>query len=153
MSNQKDSSKSQNPNKISICEVMKDDTSKVIQKLESQIPANFQQYSDLYTAYLHTLDDIFGTCYISEKEFFDKLNIDQGILKAYQQYSHSFTEAYLSQLDMWSKIKEQNIQTQKTNLKVYDHFMHSMMDSYAKFLSTYNKTSTIWFNPKNFENP
>ena len=152
MNNPKDTSKS-NKDKISVCDVMKKDTSKIIQKLESQIPSNFQQYSDLYTAYLHTLEDVFGTCYISEKEFFDKLNIDQGILAAYQKYSNTLTETCLNQIDLFSKIKEQNIQAQKSNLEVYDNFMHSMMDSYAKFLSAYNKTFFSWFNQKIYENP
>ena len=153
MNTSTNSSKSNKENKISVCDIMKKDTSKIIQKLESQIPSNFQQYSDLYTAYLHTLDDIFGTCYLSEKEFFDKLNIDQGILAAYQKYSNTLTEAYLDQIDLFSKIKEQNIQAQKSNLDVYDNFMHSMMDSYAKFLSAFNKTSVSWFNQKIYENP
>ena len=153
MSNSKESSKSNQDKKISICDVMKEDTSRIIQKLESQIPSNFQQYSDLYTAYLHTLEDVFGTCYISEKEFFEKLNIDQGILTAYQKYSNTLTETYLNQIELFSQIKEQNIQAQKSNLEVYDNFMHSMMDSYAKFLSAFNKTSVSWFNQKNYENP
>ena len=152
MNNSTNSSKS-NKEKISVCDIMKKDTSKIIQKLESQIPSNFQQYSDLYTTYLHTLDDVFGTCYISEKEFFDKLNIDQGILAAYQKYSNTLTEAYLNQIELFSKIKEQNIQAQKSNLQVYDNFMHSMMDSYTKFLSAFNKTSVSWFNQKIYENP
>ena len=75
----------QKPEKISVCELMKENTSKIIQKLESQTPSFFQQYTDLYSAYLHTMDDIYGTCYISEKEFFDKLNLDQGILNAYRK--------------------------------------------------------------------
>ncbi len=40
------------------------------------MPSMFQNYLDLYTAYLHMIDDIFGTCYIAEKEFFDN-NIDR----------------------------------------------------------------------------
>ena len=66
-------SKNKPEEKISVCDIMKTNTSKVIQKLESKIPSLFQQYSDLYTAYLHTLDDVYGTCYISEKEFFEKV--------------------------------------------------------------------------------
>jgi hypothetical protein len=139
----KSPSKSIEKDKISICDVMKEDTSKVIQKLESQIPLNLQQYSDLYYAYLHTLEDTFCTCYISEKEFFDKLNIDQGILAAYQKYSNVFTDTFLDQIELFSKFKEQNIQAQKSCLDVYDKLMHSMMDSYAKFLSQYNKTSSF----------
>jgi hypothetical protein len=143
-------SKSREKDKISVCDVMKEDTSKVIQKLESQIPLNLQQYSDLYSAYLHTLEDTFGTCYISEKEFFDKFNIDQGILAAYQKYSNTLTDTFLDQIELFSKIKEQNIQAQKSNLEVYDKFMHSMMDSHAKFLSQYNKISSFWFSPNNY---
>lgn len=150
MSEAKGPSKSREKDKISVCDVMKEDTSKVIQKLESQIPLNLQQYSDLYSAYLHTLEDTFGTCYISEKEFFDKLNIDQGILAAYQKYSNTLTDTFIDQIELFSKIKDQNIQVQKSNLKVYDKFMHSMMDSYAKFLSQYNKAFSSGFNQSNY---
>ena len=45
--------------KLSICEIMKDDTSEVIRKIESQIPSLFQNYSNLYTKYLHMFDDMF----------------------------------------------------------------------------------------------
>ena len=66
---------------LSVCDIMKNDTSEVIKKLESIMPMMFQSYSDFYTHYLHILDDMYGTCYIAEKEFFDKLNLDQNILQ------------------------------------------------------------------------
>lgn len=77
----KDNDESNQEEKLSICDVMKKDTLEIIKKMESQMPSMFQNYSDLYGAYLHSLDDIFGTCHIAEKEFFDKLNIDQGTLR------------------------------------------------------------------------
>ena len=55
---------------ISICDLMKDHTSTVIKKAESQIPTYTQIFSDVYREYLHVIDDLYGTCYISEKEFF-----------------------------------------------------------------------------------
>lgn len=125
--------------KISICELMKEDTSKIIKKLESQVPSFFQQYSDLYSTFLHTLDDNFGTCYISEKEFFDKLNIDQGILVAYQNYSKVLTDTYIEQIEISSKTIQENIKTQIQFMQVYDNFMHSLMESYAKFFGSINK--------------
>ena len=138
----------QKPETISVCELMKENTSKIIQKLESQTPSYFQQYTDLYSAYLHTLDDVYGTCYISEKEFFDKLNIDPGILKVYRHYSNTITEAILQQIEMFSKLREQNIQRQISSLQTYDTFMHSMMDSYSKYLGQFNKISKdFWHNP------
>ena len=66
-----DSKHDQQEEKLSICDIMKEDTSEVIKKMESKMPSMFQSYSDMYTKYLHTLDDVFGTCYIAEKEFFD----------------------------------------------------------------------------------
>ncbi len=127
--------------KISVCDIMKTNTSKIIQKFESKIPSQFQQYSDLYTAYLHTIDDVYGTCYISEKEFFDKLNIDQGVLRSIQDFSKAVTETYLDQIDLYAKYRQEFIQMQTSSLRVYDNFMHAMMDSYAKTLSQFNKVT------------
>jgi hypothetical protein len=134
-------SKTNPEEKISVCDVMKTNTSKVIQKFESQIPSQFQQYSDLYAAYLHTIDDVYGTCYISEKEFFDNLKLDPGVLKAFQQYSKSFSDTYLDQIGMYAKYRQEFVQMQISSLKVYDNFMHTMMETYAKTLSQFNKVA------------
>jgi len=127
-------------NKVSVCDIMKNNTSEVIKKLESKAPLLTQKYSDLYVAYLHTIDDIFGTCYISEKEFFDKLNLDQGILKQVEKFSSALTGIYLNQIELSSKYLEGYIQMRLSALKTYDNFMHKMMDSYAKTLSQFNKS-------------
>ena len=134
--------------KISVCDIMKNNTSKVIKKLEAQIPSSVQQYSDLYTTYLHTVDDIFGTCYIAEKELFDKLNFDQGVLREFQVFSNVLTKTYLNQIEMSAKYVETYVQIRKSSLKTYDNFMHIMMDSYAKTLSQFNKFSYIHNNIK-----
>jgi len=132
-----------NNGKISICDVMKTDSSRIIQKLESQIPLNFQETSILYTAYLHTLDNVFGTCYIAEKEFFDKLNIDQDLLITFQKFSNFLADTYLKQIDSYSKIRQGNIQIQMSLLESYNDFFKTMTDSYAKFLSQFNRFSDL----------
>ncbi len=121
---------------------MKNNTSEVIKKIESQAPSLIQKYSDLYMTYLHTIEDISGTCYISEKEFFDKLNIDQGILKEAEKFFSALTSMYLNQIEVSSKYLEANVQMRVLTLKTYDNFMHVMMDSYAKTLSQFNKFIT-----------
>jgi hypothetical protein len=136
---QKQVTKNKTETKVSVCDIMKNNTSAVIKKLEAQIPSSVQQYSDLYTAYLHTIDDIFGTCYIAEKEFFDKLNLDQGVLREFQEFSNVFTKMYLDQIEMSAKYVEAYVQTRKSSLKICDNFMHVVMDSYAKTLSQFNK--------------
>ena len=127
-------------NKVSVCDIMKNNTSKVIKKIESQAPSLMQKYSDLYMTYLHTIDDISGTCYISEKEFFDKLNIDQGILKEIEKFSSALTTTYLNQIEISSKYLEAYVQMRVSALKTYDNFVHVMMDSYAKTLSQFNNS-------------
>ena len=124
---------------LSVCEIMKDDTSEVFRKMESQIPLLFQNYSNLYTRYLHMLDDVFGTCYIAEKEFFDKLNIDQGILKQIKENSESVKNAYMQNIEMSSKLFDQYVKMRIDVIKSFDNYVHVMMDSYAKTLSNLNK--------------
>ena len=127
-------------NKVSVCDMMKNNTSEIVKKLESQAPLLMQKYSNLYMTYLHTIDDVFGTCYISEKEFLDKLNIDQGILKQIEQFSATLTTMSLDQIEVSSKYLEAYIQMRVSALKTYDNFVHVMMDSYTKTLSQFNKS-------------
>ena len=140
---QKQVTKNKTETKISICDIMKNNTSEVIKKLEMQIPSSVQQYSDLYTAYLHTVDDIFGTCYIAEKKLYDKLNLDQGVLREFQEFSNALTKAYLNQIEISAKYADAYVQTRKSTLKVYDNFMHIMMDSYAKTLSQFTNSRAL----------
>ncbi|QLH08029.1 hypothetical protein C5F50_10495 [Nitrosopumilus ureiphilus] len=117
---------------------MKNNSSQIIQKLESQIPSRVQQYSDLYSTYLYTLDDAIGSCCVSEKEFFDKLNIDQNILKTFQKLAQTPTQSYLDQIDMYAKYGQEITQIQISGLKTYDNFLHIMMESYATALSQFS---------------
>lgn len=128
--------------KLSICDIMKEDTSEVIKKIESQMPSQFQNYSDVYTEYLHMLDDVFGTCYIAEKEFFDKLNIDQGVLRQMKQYSESIKKNYIENIEMSGKFFDDYVKMKISAIKSFDNCAHIMMESYAKMLSQFNKSIT-----------
>ncbi len=134
---QKSVGKSQLSN-ISVCDVMKKNTSQIIKKMESQLPSNMQLYSDLYAEYLHMFDDLFGTCYISEKQFFDKLGIDQNTIKTFDKNSSVLTNFYSSQIDMTSNYLRTYVQMRISAIKSYDRYIHVLMDSYAKMLSQFN---------------
>lgn len=140
MDNDTKSAEKQDEKKLSLCDVLKEDTSEVIRKLESQTPSLFQNYSNLYTAYLHMFDDIFGTCYISEKEFFDKLNIDPNILKQLKSNSELIKKNYLEYIDMNTKYLDEHFKMRISAVKSFDIFIHTMMESYAKTLSQFNKS-------------
>ena len=125
-------------NKISVCDIMKNNTSKIIKKMESQVPTYIQNYSDLYTTYLHAFDDIFGTCYIAEKQFFDKLGIDQKVLKTLENYSNSLTNVCFSQIDVSTKILRNYVQLRISAIDSFDRYTHLTMDYYANVLSQFN---------------
>lgn len=123
---------------VSVCDIMKGNTSEIIKKMESQIPTYFQMHSDVYTEFLHTMDDLFGTCFIAEKEFFDKLNFDQYTLKLFDSYWKNITKMYSSQIDMSTNFLRTYSQMRISGIKLFDNYMHVMMESYTKMLSQYN---------------
>ena len=124
---------------ISICDIMKNRTSEIVKKIECQLPLTVQQYSDLYTAYLHSIDDVFGTCYISQKEFFDKLGISQEALRNFDKYLESISKGYQNWIDLSSKYEQDYVQTRLSMIKSSDQFIHMAMDSYAKMLAKFNE--------------
>ena len=125
---------------VSVCDIMKGNTSEIIKKMESQIPTYFQMHSDVYTEFLHTMDDLFGTCFIAEKEFFDKLNFDQYTLKLFDSYWKNITKMYSSQIDMSTNFLRAYSQMRISGIKLFDNYMHVMIESYAKMLSQYNSS-------------
>ena len=133
---EKDTSQTKNnEEKLSICEIMKDDTSEVIRKMESQVPSLFQNYSNLYTKYLHMFDDMFGTCYITEKKFFDRLDIDQGVLRQLKKNSESVKNTWMQNIEISSKLFDEYVKMRVDAIKSYDNYVHVMMNTYANFLS------------------
>lgn len=127
---------SKNP-KVSMCGIMKDNTSEIIQKLELEMPVFFQGYSDLYSKYLHSFKDVFGACHIAEKQYFDKLEIDPEILKKFDEYFKSITNSSKTQIDLYRDFLKSYFDTQSAIVASSDNYTHVMMDSYAKMLSQF----------------
>ncbi len=121
--------------KKSVCGIMKDNTIDVIQKIESEVPSIFQGYTDLYTRYLHSIQDIFGTCSLAEKQYFDKMNIDQNVLKMYDDYLESVTIITKSQIDLSADFVKRYIQFRLFSIDSWDKHTHTWIDMYAKFLA------------------
>ena len=124
--------------KISVCDVMKNNTSVIIKKMEMQVPSYLEQYTDLYTAYLKSFDQVFGTCYIAEKEFFDKLNIDQNTLKSFDYFSNAFRDAISTQIDASTQYLNYYVKTKLSAIDSFDRYAQVMMRVYANMLSQFN---------------
>ena len=138
MNNPELSTQNDTENHISVCDIMKGSTSEIIHKFESQIPSLLQNYSNLYTAYLHVFDDLFGTCYIHEKEFFDKLNIDVMILKQIKENSELLKNNYLENIEINAKFLDDQFKMRISSMQSFEDFAHVLINSYAKTLSQYN---------------
>ncbi|MDE1726440.1 MAG: hypothetical protein KGH89_04165 [Thaumarchaeota archaeon] len=123
---------------VSIYDVMKNNTSEIIQKMELKLPTYTQLYTDLYTKYLHTIDDLYGTCYLSEKKFFDKLGMDKTVVRAFDAYCKSVTSVMLSQIDMSADFAKMYVQFRLATIDSYDKVVHLVMDSYARAWDQFN---------------
>ncbi len=102
------------------------------------LPKLYSASVDYVSKYLHMFDDLFGTCYISEKDFFDKLGFDQETLKTFDNYSKTLTNFYSSQIDMSTNFLRAYVKMRISAIKSSDKYLHLMMDSYAKMLSQFN---------------
>ena len=131
-------SSSSNTVEISVCDIMKNNTSKVIRKMEFEVPALIQIYSDLYTKYLHLFDDVFGTCYIAEKQFFDKLGFDKKALQDFDNYWSAFSQIANTQIEVSTDVQMTYVQTHSAWIESFDRTVHDMMDYYAKTLAQIN---------------
>jgi hypothetical protein len=125
----------------SICDVMKDNTSEVIQRLETQIPTYMQLYSDLYTKYLHMVDDMYSSCYLAEKEFFDKIGVDKDTVGAFETYWKFITDMTLNHIEQATSFAKTYVKFRLSMLDSYDQAVHLLTDNYAKAWN--------WFNSNN----
>ncbi|EGG41447.1 Hypothetical protein Nlim_1739 [Candidatus Nitrosarchaeum limnium SFB1] len=123
-----------NEDHISICDIMKGNTSEIIRKHESQIPLMLENYSNLYSEFLRIFDSIYGTCYINEKEFFDKLNIDQKLLKQLKDNSEYIKNQYLENIVIGTQFFDEQIKMRISAMHSFENFVRILMDSYSKSL-------------------
>ena len=122
---------------ISICEIMKNNTSEIIQKLEVEIPIIFQNYSDLYSRYLHSIQDLFGVCHLAEKQYFDKIHVDQKVLKSFDDHCKFMTNITESQIASSTDFLKSYVQFRLSIIDSWDEYTHIAMNTYAKMLSQF----------------
>ena len=125
--------------KISICDLTQNNTSEILQKMEYQVPIYLQVYSDLFTKYLHSFNTVFGTCRISEKQFFDKLGIDHTVMEEIAEYWNFIKNLTLIQIELNSKFVEDYIEFRMSTIESFDKSMTSALSYYTKSLSEFDK--------------
>ncbi len=120
---------------ISVCDIMHTNANSVIEKMESLLPANMEMYSDFYTEWLHSLQDLFGACNIAENEILSNMWVDQKALQSFETYSNMATKSAITQIEMANRIQQTYMQVQISSVKTLDMYIHLMLDHYSKVLS------------------
>ena len=122
----------QNNTSDSVSQITKDSIHKITAKLESQLPVKTQQFSEIYTAYLHAMNNTFDSCITCEKELMDKLGVDKAVLQAFVEFSKSQTNSVLQQMDFYAQWRTYSNDMQLSAIKSWDTFMQTMMDANLK---------------------
>jgi NurA-like 5'-3' nuclease len=129
------SNAAENKSTISVCDIMHTNATNVIEKMESLLPINMQMYSDFYTEYLHSLQDLFGACYIAENEVLAKMGIDQKALQSFDTYAKTVSKSTIAQIEMANNIQKTHLQNQISAIKTLDEYIRLTLDYYSRMLS------------------
>jgi len=121
----------------SVSQILKNNTHEITKKLETQLPYKMQQFSELYSAYLHSINNAFDSCNICEKEWIEKLGVDKGIIKAFGEYSKSHTDMVLQQMDYYAQFRKYAVDTQLSAVKSWDNFMTTMIEYNTKMFDQF----------------
>jgi hypothetical protein len=81
---------------------------------------------------------ICSTCYLSQKEFFDKLGLDKTAIQTFDAYWKSINNMTMSQIDMVANFAKMYVQFRLATIDSYDKVTHLMMDSYARAWNQFN---------------
>ena len=135
--NQIENKKSEETESDSISQILKNNTHKFTKKLESQLPLKMQQFSELYTAYLHSVNNTFDSCTTCEKELFEKLGMDKGLIKAFGKYTKVCTDSMLQQMDYYAQFRKYSTDAQLSAMKSWDNFMASIIEYNLKIFDQF----------------
>lgn len=125
----------ENTSTMSVCDIIHTNATNVIEKIESLLPTNMQMYSDFYTECLHSLQDLFGACYISENKILVKMGIDQKTIQSFDTYVKTITRSTIVQIEMSNNIQRTHLQTQILAIKTLDEYIRLTLDYYSGMLS------------------
>lgn len=123
---------------LSICDIWKDCVTKTIRKLESQTPVYLQTYLQVHNEYLHGIDNLFGTCYLWQRQYFDRLGIDKTIITEYGklcQVAISEMENFMESSTNNQKLRADSIIEM---MKTSNHVIRQGIDWHAKMMTGLN---------------
>lgn len=122
----------------SVCDVWKDSVHKVITKTEYQTPIYIQAYTQMHSEFLRSIDSLFGTCYIWQKRYFDKIGINESVINAYGELCQRTTENVMEWMDAYASYKKFQANTIVEYMKTGNNYLHWWIDMWGKTMSFWN---------------
>lgn len=138
----------------SICDVWKDNVHKVISKAVFQTPLYLQTYTQVHTEFLHGIDNMFSTCYLWQKQYFDRLGLDKQTINSYAKLQKYMTESVLKSMDAAAAAQRYQSDLVLGSLSSVNEYARQCMDMYSQAISMWNSgfaSNFIEFAPVNKE--
>jgi len=123
---------------ISIQNIVKDNASEIIEKIDSKIPTYVQSYSDLYKKYLHIASNFYTASYLAQKEIFDKIGMEDTRFVLFDTYLESVKKMTLLQIDITENMFQSHVGHRLMVLDWYDQMMNWSITNFAKMSSWFN---------------
>ena len=120
---------------------IQDNTSEIIEKMESKIPKYVQLYSDLYKKYLQMTSNLCTKSYLTQKEFYEKMEIeDNARFAMFDAYSESIKKMVLLQMDITETMFQSYVGFRLTALDFYDQMISGGVINFAKMCPILNNS-------------
>jgi ABC-type antimicrobial peptide transport system permease subunit len=125
-------------NTITVQTTIQDKTSEIIEKIESKIPKYVQLYSDLYKKYLQIANNMYIKSYLSQKEFYEKMELDDTRFTMFDTYLESIKKMVLLQIDISETMFQSYVGFRLTALDFYDQMLSGSMVNFANMCPILN---------------
>jgi hypothetical protein len=126
-------------NTTTVQNTIQDNTSEIIEKMESKIPKYVQLYSDLYKKYLQMTSNLCTKSYLTQKEFYEKMEIGDNVRFAmFDAYSESIKKMVLLQMDITETMFQSYVGFRLTALEFYDQMISGGVINFAKMCPILN---------------
>lgn len=110
-------------------DVIKENTSKVMSKMDSQIPLYVKMHSDMYRRYRHMMDDFFDAGYALERAELDLLFQNDGTRRAAETATRLYSNTMLANLSMYGEFLKWYAHAQRANMRAVDNIYHNFLKS------------------------
>lgn len=118
--------------------IIQDNTLEIIEKIDSKIPKYIQLYSDLYKKYLQMASNLCAKSYLTQKEFYEKMEVGDTRFAMFDAYLESMKKMVLLQIDITETMFQSYVGFRLTALDFYDQMMSSGILNFSKMCPMLN---------------